>query len=82
MDSGLTQQASENILIVKGRFKSTSMNLYGLFFSYSVQSKSLISIMLLFHHIQTCTILSLILDGKDMKRLLLTGNGKAISTTV
>lgn len=31
MDSGLTQQASENILIVKGRFKSTSMNLYGLF---------------------------------------------------
>lgn len=31
MDSGLTQQANENILIVKGRFKSTSMNLYGLF---------------------------------------------------
>lgn len=31
MDSGLTQQANENILIVKGRFKSNSMNLYGLF---------------------------------------------------
>lgn len=31
MDSGLTQQANENILIVKGRFKSSSMNLYGLF---------------------------------------------------
>ncbi len=31
MDSGLTQQVNENILIVKGRFKSTSMNLYGLF---------------------------------------------------
>lgn len=31
MDSGLSQQANENILIVKGRFKSSSMNLYGLF---------------------------------------------------
>jgi len=31
MDSELTAQAEGNILIVKGRFKSTSMNLYGLF---------------------------------------------------
>ncbi len=31
MDSELSAQAEGNILIVKGRFKSTSMNLYGLF---------------------------------------------------
>lgn len=31
MDSELSAQSEGNILIVKGRFKSTSMNLYGLF---------------------------------------------------
>lgn len=31
MDSELSAQTEGNILIVKGRFKSTSMNLYGLF---------------------------------------------------
>ena len=31
MDSEITQPSNDNILIVKGRFKSSSMNLYGLF---------------------------------------------------
>ena len=31
MDSGQTHQSEDNILIVKGRFKSGANNLYGLF---------------------------------------------------
>src|SRR5208337_3956784 len=31
MESGRNQHSEDNILILKGRFKSSSMNLYGLF---------------------------------------------------